>query len=86
LSVTIILLRRAHALKWGCAISSLWISGILFLKFLWIKISGFLLKDSYWEITFKNSNVISMSFIQFKEGGSLLMDFEGIAINWEAPW
>jgi hypothetical protein len=25
-----------------------------------------------------------MSFIQFREGGSL-MDFEGIAINWEAP-
>lgn len=80
-----------HALKWGCAMSSLWISGILFLKFLWIKKFWTFIKGFYREITFKNSNVISMSFIQFREGGSLekvgpLMDFEGIAINWEAPW
>ncbi len=68
----------------GCAISSLWISGILFLKFLWIKNSGFLLKDFIRKSHSKTSNVISMSFIQFREGGSL-MDFEGIAINWEAP-
>jgi hypothetical protein len=44
------------------------------------------IKGFYREITFKTSNVISMSFIQFREGGSLLMDFEGIVINWEAPW
>jgi hypothetical protein len=72
LSVTIILLRRAHAcIEVGlCNFFFVDFRDFIFENFMDKKFSIFI-KGFYRELTFKNSNVISMSFIQFREGGSL---------------
>ncbi len=72
LSVTIILFRRAHAcIEVGlCNFFFVDFRDFIFEIFMDKKFTIFI-KGSYREITFKNSNVISMSFIQFWEGGSL---------------
>jgi hypothetical protein len=72
LSVTIILFRRAHGcIEVGlCNFFFVDFRDFIFEIFMDKKFTIFI-KGSYREITFKNSNVISMSFIQFWEGGSL---------------